>query len=432
MKHTRLRRLLAATAAAASLCALAPAAPASAAPNTPGEYVALPTPTRILDTRNAIGRAGTSPVGPGQTIDVQVTGANGGAVPATGVETVVMNVTAAGPTSEGYVSVWPTGDRPGNLVSSLNFVAGQTVPNLVTVRVGAGGRVTLLNAFGNTHLIADVVGYYDDAATSGGTYNPLTPARILDTRSASSATGGQPVGQSQTINVPIAGRGGVPAASQVSAVALNITATDQSAGGYVSVWPGPSGNARPNVSTLNFGPQQTIANLAVVTVAADGTINLFNERGTSHLIADVVGWFDRNGTQGLVFTSISPTRAVDTRPSNDPIGQAQGPFVSPLALIGRSTAGVRAVVMNVTATGGTSDSYFALYPPTLATPPYTPVPNTSNLNWKAGQTVPNAVMTQVAGPGLPGIAEGDVVVYNAFGQVHLIADVVGYFTARPA
>jgi hypothetical protein len=429
MKRTRLRRLLAAGAAAASLCALAPATPASAGPNTPGEYVALGTPTRILDTRNAIGRAGTSPVGPNQTIDVQVTGAY--SVPASGVETVVMNVTAAGPTSQGYISVWPSGEaRP--TVSSLNFVAGQTVPNLVTVRVGAGGRVSMFNPFGNTHLIADVVGYYDDAATSGGTYNPLSPSRVLDTREASGATGGQPVSQNQTINVPIAGRGGVPAASQVSAVALNITATDQSAGGYVSVWPGPAGNARPNVSTLNFGPQQPIANLAIVTVGADGTINLFNERGTAHLIADVVGWFDRAGTQGYVFTSVTPARVADTRPTNDPIGEEQGPHISPMAGIGRSSVGVRAVVMNITADRGTRDSYFALYPATLGVPPYTPVPNTSNLNWKAGQTVPNAVMTQVATSGLTGVNEGDVVVYNRFGQVHLIADLVGYFTARPS
>ena len=430
MKRTRLRRLLAAGAAAASLCALAPATPANAGPNTPGEYVALGTPTRILDTRNAIGRAGTSPVGPNQTIDVQVTGAYG--VPASGVETVVMNVTVAGPTANGFVSVWPTGDRPADLVSSLNFVAGQNVPNLVTVRVGAGGRVTLYNFSGNTHLLADVVGYYDDAATSGGTYNPLSPSRVLDTREAAGATGGQPVAQNQTINVPIAGRGGVPAASQVSAVALNITATDQSAGSYVSVWPGPAGNPRPNVSTLNFGPGQTIANLAIVTVASDGTINLFNERGTAHLIADVVGWFDKTGTSGLVFTSMSPTRAYDSRRNNDPVGEGQGPHFSFLSLIGRPTTGVRALVMNITATSSTSDSYLALYPPTLGVPPYTPVPNTSNLNWRAGQTVPNAVMTQVAGPGLAAINEGDVVVYNRAGVVYVIADLVGYFTARPS
>ena len=44
--------------------------------------------------------------------------------------------------------------------SDLNFVAGQTVPNLVVVKVGAGGQISFTNAAGSTDLIGDVVGYF--------------------------------------------------------------------------------------------------------------------------------------------------------------------------------------------------------------------------------------------------------------------------------
>ena len=50
-----------------------------------------------------------------------------------------MNVTVTDPTWDGYVTVYPgdVADRP--TASNLNFVAGQTVPNLVTVKVPASG-----------------------------------------------------------------------------------------------------------------------------------------------------------------------------------------------------------------------------------------------------------------------------------------------------
>jgi hypothetical protein len=81
-------------------------------------------------------------------------------VPASGVSAVVLNVTATAPTSTTWVTVWPSG-QPRPDASNLNVLAGQSRPNLVVARVGAGGRVSLYNAFGSTHLIADVVGWFD-------------------------------------------------------------------------------------------------------------------------------------------------------------------------------------------------------------------------------------------------------------------------------
>jgi hypothetical protein len=44
--------------------------------------------------------------------------------------------------------------------SDLNWVAGQTVPNLVVVKLSALGKIDITNAFGTTNVIVDVVGYY--------------------------------------------------------------------------------------------------------------------------------------------------------------------------------------------------------------------------------------------------------------------------------
>src|SRR5439155_1932349 len=117
-------------------------------------------------------------VGVGASMPVQVPGQGG--VPASGVSAVVLNVTATQPSVGGFVTVWPTGVAQP-VVSNLNFVAGQTVPNLVVVKVGAGGQVDIYNNHGTTHVVADVFGWYGGPAT-GSRYFGLSPARILDTR----------------------------------------------------------------------------------------------------------------------------------------------------------------------------------------------------------------------------------------------------------
>jgi len=55
--------------------------------------------------------------------------------------------------------VWPAGvGMP--LASNLNFTAGQTVPNLVVVKLGTGGNINIFNNAGWVHVIGDVVGYF--------------------------------------------------------------------------------------------------------------------------------------------------------------------------------------------------------------------------------------------------------------------------------
>jgi uncharacterized protein YkwD len=111
------------------------------------------TPARILDTRNS-----GVPVGQGATLALQVAGQGG--VPATGASAVVVNVTVTGPTAPSFLTVYPYGEALP-LAANLNFVANQTVPNLVTAKLGTGGKLSIYNAFGSTHVVADVAGWFD-------------------------------------------------------------------------------------------------------------------------------------------------------------------------------------------------------------------------------------------------------------------------------
>lgn len=267
-------RRIVAVAATAVLCGAAAvglAVPATAAA-TVGSYQAA-TPTRLLDTRPSQGGHGA--VGPGQTVSFVVPSGPG--------SSAVLNLTVTAPTSAGYIVAYADGaPRPG--VSNLNFVAGQTVPNLAVVPVGSDGKVALSNQSpGTVQLVADVSGYFTPGdPVYAGNLGALAPARLLDTRS-----GGGPVRSGQTVTLSVGGRGGVPLTG-VRAVVLNVTVTAPTQPGNIIVW---AGGTRPLVSNLNFVAGQTVPNLVVAPVSANGTVSLYNSSlGTVQLIADVSGY----------------------------------------------------------------------------------------------------------------------------------------------
>ena len=383
-----------------------------------GDEVPL-APARLLDTR--LGGAttdgqfsGGGAVPAGQSLDLTVTGRGG--VPASGVGAVVLNVTATDPTAAGFVTVYPTGStRP--TASNLNFTAGESIPNLVIAKVGAGGKVSLYNFSGTTDLVVDVLGYFPSAST----YTGLSPARLLDTRPGGATTDGQfsgggavPAGQS--LDLTVTGRGGVPA-SGVGAVVLNVTATDPTAAGFVTVY--PTGSTRPTASNLNFTAGESIPNLVIAKVGAGGKVSLYNFSGTTDLVVDVLGYFPSAST----YTGLSPARLLDTRPGGATTdGQFSGGGAVPagqsldLTVTGRGgvpASGVGAVVLNVTATDPTAAGFVTVYP-TGSTRP-----TASNLNFTAGESIPNLVIAKVG-------AGGKVSLYNFSGTTDLVVDALGY------
>ncbi|MDQ6726361.1 MAG: peptidoglycan recognition protein family protein, partial [Actinomycetota bacterium] len=380
------------------------------------------SPVRVLDTRNGTGAA-AAPVGPGATIDLKVAGVGG--VPASGVAAVVLNVTAADVTAPlSFLTVWPKGaTRP--TASNLNFGPGRPVANLVTTRVGTAGGISLYNDTGTVGVVADVQGWYSDSATSGSSYVPVNPARLLDTRTGTGVGGAvAPVGPGGTLQLAVTGVGGVPTTG-VTAVVLNMT-VDRATGpeSYLSVW--PNGSARPTASNLNFTSGAPATNLVIAQVGGDGRVAIYNHAGSTDVIADVEGWFTAPAARptGSTYFPISPSRILDTR-SGTGTGGAVGPIggnatmdVTVAGAGGVPATGVTSVVLNVTATDATGpDSYLTVFPTGTARP------LASNLNFGARQTIPNLVIVRVL--------NGKVSLFNNLGSTNLVADVQGWFSPGP-
>jgi hypothetical protein len=369
------------------------------------------SPARVLDTRTGTGVA-AGKLGQEGTINLKVTGVGG--VPVTGVTAVALNMTvtnASGPDS--FLTVWPRG-APRPLASNLNFSAGISVPNLVKASVGPDGNVSIYNHRGTVDVVADVQGWYSNTG-GGSAYVPVNPARVLDTRTGTGAPAGQ-LGPGGTIQLGVTGVGGVPSTG-VGAVVINMT-VDRATGpeSFLTVW--PSGAPRPGASNLNFTSGPATTNLVVAQVGGDGRVSIFNNTGSTDVIADVAGWY---GSAGARYFGISPTRILDTR---DGTGTGAAGRLTTGATVdlpvagagGVPSTGVTSVVLNVTVTDPTGpESFLTLFPSGTSRP------LASNLNFVAGETVPNLVVVRVQ--------NGKVSVFNNVGATHVIADVQGWFAS---
>jgi hypothetical protein len=302
------------------------------------------------------------------------------------------------------------------------------LPNLVVSAVGSGGRVGVFINAGAAHVVIDVVGWYATSAVSqrGARLVPVSPARILDTRINQGAVG--PVGQGGTINLRVRGMGGVPT-SNVTGVVLNVTATGPTAGTFVTVY--PDDIARPLASNLNLTPGMTRPNLVMVKVGANGGVNLFNLAGSVHLVADVVGYYQTGAPMGTfagrVIPLSTPFRAFDTRDYATRLGPQQReawnfqPFVSSLNSGGSTVGPVSGLIMNVTSTAVSANSYLTMFPDSQAG-----VPLASTLNPVANQSIPNlAVVALPAG----GAKANHIAAYNNSGFLHYLADVTAVILA---
>ncbi len=365
------------------------AAQVSEAPATEAQAFRPLVPSRVLDTRIP----GQGPaLGPGAVRNVQLAGLAG--IPANAVA-VALNVTVTEPTSSGFVSLFPAG-TPWAGSSNLNFTAGQTVPNMVLVGLGAGGQVSILNWLGATHVVVDVTGWF----TNG--FRPITPTRLLDTRVAGQ---GPALAPGETRQVAIGGRAGIP--NGAVAVALNVTVVGAATSGFLSVF--PAGTGWPGTSTVNFLPGQVVPNMALVGLGPGGRVAVLGAGGPVDVIVDATGWFADG------FQPVTPARVADTRTGRCGVrlGQGDRRSIEILGEGGVPVSGAAAAALNVTATNPTSSSYLTVYPKGFARPV------ASNLNVVRDQTVANMVMTGIGD-------DGAVVVYNSLGTVDVIIDVTGW------
>ncbi len=421
----------------------------------PSLYVPL-APARICDTRagNPSGLSGTEltqcegrMLGPTSELTIQVAGLAGDGVPlqASGA---VLNVTVVGASQPTYLSVYPAGTlRP--VASGLNAPGVVPVAGLVYVALPASGAeagaVTLYNNSGSADVVVDVEGY--TAASSGGspvagTYVALaSPQRITDTRcndpsrrkqlgaecsQIPSQNSGIPSPSPGSVeSVAIAGVTGIPSGAEAAVV--NLTEAGPNAGaGYFTMY--PSGASRPVASNVNWTTGEIRSNRVLVKLGSGGSADLYSSVATNAVI-DVAGYIaGPSATKGgAQFDPVRPIRICDTRAGDlsqlsGTQAQCAGKTLAPLSKLsvkvdsvgGLPSSGVKAVIINVTAVGGTASGYLSVNPSSVP-------PLTSDVNWSPGTTVPNLVVASVATGGILTLYNG-----SGAGSVNAIVDVYAY------
>ena len=203
----------------------------------------------------------------------------------------------------------------------------------------------------------------------------------------------------------MAGSYGVPA--DAVSVALNVTAADAEAPGFLTVY--PSTEPLPTASNVNYRAGGADPNLVVAKLGTDGAIKVYSDK-TTDVIVDVFGYFSTTAANGFIPGHPGPRdrhpqrRQAEQGPDRDVPGRRRGrrarrrtvggaqPDARP-AVDGRLRGGVR--LRHAVAA-------------------------TSNVNVGPGETRPNVVFAPVG-------ADGKVSVYLDT-SAHVIADVFGYYS----
>ena len=365
-------------------------------------------PVRVLDTRYGTGLEWPGPAESGEQIELDLS-----YLPAD-TTAVVLNVTAASPSSFGNVRVFPSGTGTIPRVSNLNVVPGVDQPNLVTVAVGPELSVTLLAEATATDLIADLAGYYSPGGATA--FEPVAPVRVMDTRDGTGAPRGA-LGGGQWVDLQVTGSHGVP--SDAAAVVLNVTGTQVTGATHVRVYPAPGAGedqTPPDVSNLNLTPGRDQPNLVTVKVGDGGRIRFFTPVASTFLIADLAGYYTSTADHG--FVAIAPIRLADTRTGLGIGSTLTKGSTSTLAVGG--TAGVPAdavaAVLNVTGVHPRGITHVRTFPTTV---PAT-VPDISTINLVPGRDEANLAVVKLG-------AGGKVGFFPATADVDLVVDVGGYF-----
>ncbi len=366
----------------------------------PGRYVDTRPGEKTIDT--LYGGGGVRPAG--STLEVQIAGR--GAVPSTATA-VALNVTAIG-VGQGFITVYACGTQPAT--SSLNVRAGQIISNSVITHLSPTGSICIFNQSA-THLVVDVFSVLPSLAFVA----VPTPARLLDTRPLPTVDGQMSnlgtMKSGDTLEIPVAGRGGMSPTARTAV--LNVTVDGATTSGFLTVW--PCGTDRPNTSNLNYVQGSTLPNAVVTALSSTGTVCVFSS-GNTHVIIDTFAELSLSNYSPLA----KPARLLETRANLTTIdGQFNGLGIRLVNTVLQLQVGSRAglgtapsaVVLNVTVDQPATSGFVTVYP--CGTAP----PTVSNLNFAAGQTLANLVVTAVANDG--------TVCLRTSTTTHLIVDVFG-------
>jgi PKD domain len=265
---------------------------------------------------------------------------------------------------------------------------------------------------------------WDGMQTEGSEFTAYPPTRLLDTRKGIGAPAA-PIGPKGTLKLQV-GNPPIPESYGITAVVLNVTATQSTANGYLSVYAnedtGGEPISLPPTSNINFRTGVNVANLVIAPVGRDGVVDFYNgSAGKLDVLADVEGYF--SVTEVAKYINIAPTRILDTRKGTGTGVVKQIPAGGNLTLTVAGAqkgaipaSGASTVAMNLTTVNAADNGVITAYPAGES------MPASSNLNYYAGQTASNLAIVPLG-------TNGQVVFHNnGDGPVDLLADATGYFT----
>lgn len=273
----------------------------------------------------------------------------------------------------------------------------------------------LLTVAACTGLAAGPAAVATAAPGDGSRYVPITPTRVLDTRTA----GDTPLGGGQTRVIDF----GKLVARQIDAVVLNVTTVNATAGGYLTVF--PHGVTRPTASNAQHPKGVARASSVTVRVTNQGTgryVDVFNNAGSVDLVVDLFGFYvDDTASSGLTPSTYGSRdeRVYDSRTSGGAFGNGAARAV--VVSTGGSQSTLKAVAVNLTVVAPGGAGYLQAWSG-AGTPP-----TVSSVNFVKGRTTPNFAIVPVRCAD-PGCTSASITIRNVSASAHVVVDVLGLYT----
>jgi hypothetical protein len=368
-------------------------------------------PVRVFDSRNGTGLLGKLVAKTPRAIAVA-----GQLTLPSGISAITANVTVTGSTAGWAVYLGPSPNASPSS-SMINFTAGQTVANGVTVALASTGKVYatyISNASNTTEIVIDVTGYFT-ANLTGETYTPIAPVRELDTRSNKGISGKLSPFAPQAFQV--AGNDGIPLTAQ--AVTGIVTVANPSDG--YAVFLGPTSIAHPTSSTINFGANQTISNNLTVKLGAGKIWATFLGSGTTDLVFDVTGYYVTS-TAGSIYVPMEPVRLLDTRNGTGHSGKIV--YGTPIEFaVGSNTGNGGIPMVSSAVTGNVTVVNQSFGWAVFLGPAKTMSPSTSTVNFVVDQVTANGCTVRLS----PSASLWATFVSNGANTTDLVFDATGFF-----
>ncbi|WP_326855512.1 hypothetical protein [Actinocrinis sp.] len=343
----------------------------------------------------------------GDSDEVTVTGTN------LDLGTEVMLATSGNPVSTNWISQPVSVNADGTRLT-VRLDTSAVTPGLYDVMLDANYSVPTSSP---NYLVGAYTVTAAPAPPANSVFVPVTPSRILNTLTGVGAPTARLAGDS-TLSLRVGGAAGVPS-DGLTAVAVDLTAINPDAGGYVVGY--GDGTTRPVAGDISFSAGRNATNLAVVPVV-NGKIDLYNaSAGAVDLTADIDGYYTNANThKGSELTTLTPTQILDSQtaiPSGPPARiPADGTTsVNILGTGGVPTSGVTAVLLNVSTLNPKAAGSLTVYDGDTR-------PDATNASFSAGQSVSNLAVVP--------IVDGEVTFHNnSSGAINLSVAVEGYYSA---